>query len=158
MSSANDKQVDGSHYQAQFQHWDWVVYNSIGYIEGCATKYVARNRKKYPDPTIDLTKALHYIEKLRELFLLGVAKPRNRFALWLYRLTHRNIPPLTLICWGRQLAVSVEEFGEANDLTPDEMMVCTLLAFWGDETDLDAAHGIVEALIAQAGANSEEHF
>lgn len=158
MSSANAKQVDGDHYRAPIQHWDWVEYNGIGYLEACATKYACRNRKKHDDPLIDLNKALHYVEKLQELFLLGVKKPRNRFALWLYRLTHRNIPPLTLICWGRQLAVSVDEFAEANDLTPDEAMVCTLLAFWGDETDLDAAHGIIESMIAQVGANAEEHF
>lgn len=65
MSSANDRQEFGDHYQATFQHWDLIERYHIGYLEGCATKYLTRWRKK--NGLQDLIKAKHYTEKLREL-------------------------------------------------------------------------------------------
>lgn len=63
--SANDRQEYGDHYQADFQHWDLIERYSIGYLEGCATKYLTRWRKK--NGLQDLKKARHYTEKLLEL-------------------------------------------------------------------------------------------
>lgn len=62
---ANDRQEYGDHYQAEFQHWDLVERYNIGYLEGCATKYLTRWRKK--NGLQDLKKAKHYTEKLAEL-------------------------------------------------------------------------------------------
>lgn len=63
--TANDKQVGGQHYKGStFQHWDLIDQHGIGYLEGCATKYVSRWRKKNGEE--DLQKALHYVEKLME--------------------------------------------------------------------------------------------
>lgn len=63
--SANDKQVDGNHYKAKVQHWDFVVSNNLPYLEGCITKYVTRHRKK--NGLQDLYKAKHFLEKLIEV-------------------------------------------------------------------------------------------
>ena len=71
MSSANDRQVGGTHYGCNTanggeQHWDriWRLYGR-GYFIGCATKYLERYHLK--NGVQDLEKARHFIEKLIEL-------------------------------------------------------------------------------------------
>lgn len=62
--SANDRQLGGTHYQqGKIQHWDWAA--NLRYLEGNATKYLARHREK--GGALDIAKALHYIEKIVEL-------------------------------------------------------------------------------------------
>jgi hypothetical protein len=61
--AANDKQIDGDHYRTgAIQHWDWA--ENMRYLEGCATKYIARHREK--NGSADLEKAMHFIEKIVE--------------------------------------------------------------------------------------------
>lgn len=62
--SANDRQVGGTHYAGQMQHWDYVVANDLGYFEGQITKYITRWRKK--NGMQDLQKAKHFLDKLIE--------------------------------------------------------------------------------------------
>ena len=69
MSEANKRQIGGTHYKTSYEHWDMVLDAGLGYLDGCATKYVARWRKK--DGAKDLEKALHYVEKLIETHALG---------------------------------------------------------------------------------------
>jgi len=75
MNSPNSRQVGGSHYAqgGDFQHWDLVERYGLGYLEGCATKYIARHRSK--NGKEDLEKALHYVEKLFELSNAPVETP-----------------------------------------------------------------------------------
>lgn len=61
------QQVGGTHYQAAYQHWDWVVDTGLGYMEGNASAYVTRYRRK--GGIIDLEKAVSYIEKLRQQWI-----------------------------------------------------------------------------------------
>lgn len=63
-SDANERQIGGSHYAGGYQHWDFVREMGLDYLQGCATKYVARWRKK--NGVEDLYKALHYTEKRAE--------------------------------------------------------------------------------------------
>jgi len=63
-SSANARQVDGSHYAAEYQHWDFVRDMALDYLQGCGSKYVTRWRKK--NGMVDLNKSLHYIQKRKE--------------------------------------------------------------------------------------------
>lgn len=66
MTSANNKQVGGSHYKSRaIQPWDYIAGNNIPYLEGCAIKYLSRWRDK--GGVADLEKAKHYIEKLIEM-------------------------------------------------------------------------------------------
>ncbi len=64
--NANDRQIGGDHYgTTNLQHWDLVELYGIGYLEGCATKYISRWRKK--GGLADLEKSEHYLQKLIEL-------------------------------------------------------------------------------------------
>jgi hypothetical protein len=62
---ANERQVDGDHYKAEYQHWDWVLNCDLGYLEAQATRYLQRWDKK-GNPRKDLEKADHYTQKLIE--------------------------------------------------------------------------------------------
>lgn len=77
--SANDKQIAGRHYKrGGVQHWDAVSALGIGYLEGCATKYLLRWRDKAG--YTDLEKAEHFLEKLLEMVESG-AITKNRAKL-----------------------------------------------------------------------------
>lgn len=124
-SAANQMQVGGSHYASGMQHWDLIERHGIGYLEGCATKYITRARKK--NGLQDLRKAEHFIVKLMELYDAGVRLPRG------------VVPVNTLA-----------EFAKANQLTAVEMGVVTLLCGWNCRAHLEAALKDTRELIAAA--------
>jgi len=82
---ANDRQVGGDHWQAEYQHWDFVGDIGLGYLGGCATKYVFRWRNK--NGLVDLEKAIHYVEKMMEvqparpIMSLRISECLTRFVL-----------------------------------------------------------------------------
>lgn len=125
MSEANKKQIGGDHYKTEVQHWDFVERHGVGYLEGCATKYVARWRKK--GGVEDLRKALHYVEKLREM------RRPNRVKFF-------DIP-FTL------------KFLLANGYGPNaaESRAVLGLLRWHTTTDLDEVCGLLQTLIDEAG-------
>ena len=61
----NDKQIGGTHYKTSIQPWDAILDWELGFLDGCAVKYLARWRKK--GGLDDLRKAVHFIEKLIEV-------------------------------------------------------------------------------------------
>lgn len=128
MSGANATQIGGNHYAqgGDVQHWDFITVNGIGYLEGCATKYVARWRKK--GGIEDLKKARHYVQKLRECLA------QNRL------LASRFLKP----------KITAEQFAAANGLTGVEQAAVALIAFWEDESDLAAAEEIITNMIETA--------
>jgi len=64
ISKANDIQFGGDHYKGQkVEHWDYA--HELPYLEGTATKYIARHAKK--NKLQDLLKAGHYLRKIIEL-------------------------------------------------------------------------------------------
>jgi len=63
--NANDKQIQGTHYQTNIQPWDAITDWELGFLDGCAVKYLSRWRKK--GGVDDLRKAVHFIEKLIEV-------------------------------------------------------------------------------------------
>lgn len=76
MQSANESQVGGTHYKTEngVQHWDFVAGALQGrYFEGNITKYIARHAKK--NGLQDVEKAIHYANKLYELYKVGAIKP-----------------------------------------------------------------------------------
>lgn len=104
--SANDQQVGGSHYKTSYEHWDFVLATGMGYLEGNATKYVARWRKK--GGIADLRKALHYLNKLDENCV--------RASYISVRIPHSVA------------LATVERFARANMLTSLERTFCECLA------------------------------
>jgi len=106
MSRVNANQVGGDHYRSDYQHWDLIERHGIGYLEGCATKYVTRWRKK--NGVQDLEKALHYVEKLIELHDCPlIQKPR----------CHRGIVPVD----------EINRYSMANSLNGQEQSIILYL-------------------------------
>jgi hypothetical protein len=100
--SVNDRQVGGAHYRSELQHWDLIERHGVGYLEGCATKYVTRWRAK--GGILDLEKADHYVEKLMALHQEGMRQPRGAVP-WCH----------------------VDRFAKANGLDNTEAAVVTIL-------------------------------
>lgn len=63
--TANTTQVGGTHYAAEYQHWDLVWDCQMGYFPGQITKYVMRHTKK--NGVEDLRKSLHVTQKYMEV-------------------------------------------------------------------------------------------
>ena len=61
----NTKQVGGTHYKSDIECWDYIIANQLGYLEGCAIKYVTRHKQK--GERADILKAIHYLEKILEV-------------------------------------------------------------------------------------------
>lgn len=122
--SANDRQVGGTHYRADYQHWDLVLKIRMGYLEACSTKYVTRWRKA--EGLMDLEKGLHYLEKLIEVEEIPVRK------LQLNAITKE-----------------VGEFVLANELNDAEHNYLQIMATFQNGNDLYIARKILEALIEE---------
>jgi hypothetical protein len=65
VTEANARQIGGEHYQAEYQHWDFVLDCRLDYLLGNASKYIARARKK-GKALEDVDKALHYLQKQQQ--------------------------------------------------------------------------------------------
>lgn len=124
MSTANSKQVAGSHYKTTgIQHWDLVVQNEVPYLEGCATKYLTRFRKK--NGLQDLEKSLHYTEKLIEV---NINVKRN---------------------WDTVDAAVLGTFLADNSVVGPEREPIRLLLNWRSANDLKVAKVWIETMIAE---------
>jgi hypothetical protein len=67
-ATANARQVGGDHYMKQaIQPWDYIVANKIGFLAGCAIKYISRYNSPGAGGIRDLEKAKHFLEKLIEV-------------------------------------------------------------------------------------------
>lgn len=65
-TNANDMQVSGDHYaKKKFQTWDVILDWNLGFLDGCAVKYLSRWREK--GGRTDILKAIHYLQKLLEV-------------------------------------------------------------------------------------------
>lgn len=125
--TANDERVP-AHYTAPYIHWDLVVDTGMGYLEGNATKYVSRWRKK--GGRADLEKAVHYVAKLREV-------------------AHRFPQPRPLSAPPTAIRAVVYRFAEANHLDPLERQVIEELACWQYIQDVDALLNRLPGIVSQ---------
>lgn len=102
---ANLRQVGGTHYKTLdggLQHWDIIDLYGIGYLEGCATKYISRARKK--NGIEDLHKAMHYIEKMIDLYHTDERRPRG------------SIPGDVLAAWYKSAGLNAKEAAICSQL------------------------------------------
>jgi len=120
-------QEGGEHYQAEYQHWDWVIDAGIGYLGGCATKYVSRWWKK--NGLQDLLKAKTYVQKMivnyDAVYALSVEPPDD-------------IDELNA------------RFRKANKLPELEYQFCCLMSDWQSTQQLEFAMQLLDSLIATA--------
>ena len=68
-SYADDRQVNGSHYQMDVSPWSamesWLSHEEfVGFLKGNSIKYLSRDKD---DSLADIKKAHHYLEKLIEV-------------------------------------------------------------------------------------------
>ena len=128
--SANDSQIGGEHYHTDYQHWDFITLYGLGYLEGCATKYITRWRKK--GGLQDLSKAMHYLQKLREVATEGRMEPPAH--------APRN---------------EVRRFCTTNGLTGEESALIWRIVSWNRPDDLlEAERGLAE-LLSKAAKEGE---
>jgi len=144
-------QHGGTHYQSEIQHWDFIVENGIGYLEGCASKYVTRSRKK--DGLNDLKKAITYIDKIIAKGQQGFVRAPY-FQRWIVKFIEAmrigapvsTTPPLDF-----------GAYGKANGLTPRELLAFRLICDWRDGADLLTAKSICQQMITELEAAPLEH-
>lgn len=130
--TANEHQVGGDHYKSEYQHWDWVLVCHLDYLEGQATRYVSRWRKK--NGLQDLRKALHFVDKMIEHWGEGASR----------------------------MGVSIAEsetlrFAKANNLPDLEFVFCVAMATWRNASDLVRARNVVWSLITSHPDFSKEY-
>mgnify|MGYP003630731335 CR=1 FL=1 len=113
--AANDTQVGGTHYQkSDYQHWDWVPDNRIGYLEGAFTKYLIRWRDK--DGIKDLNKARHFLIKLIEKAEGGYTNKSHMMSSYAIEVSHAS--------------ASTHIFLESHNLDVNQKMLCIFAAQW----------------------------
>jgi hypothetical protein len=124
------RQVGGMHYHSAFAHWDWVLAIGMQYLEGNATKYLARWDKK-GSPLMDLEKALSYVTKLEETVGLSAIQ------------STRTRPSLSFI------TVQTERFCDENRIVGSAYQAIFALACWQTASDLGTAAWHIRQLIAE---------
>jgi hypothetical protein len=123
---ASDHQVDGDHYRTEeggVGHWDYCVAVDAPYLEGGATKYIARWRDK--NGLVDLDKGLHYMQRKQQAYeegqgnLMGCTRNDELF----------------------------KQFIRDNKISPPEAYAIDLCLHWEGQWDLVAAIESIETLI-----------
>lgn len=124
---ANERQVGGDHYKnGKLEHWDLIERYGVGYLEGCATKYISRHHSKAGRQ--DVQKADHYVQKLLELYDEGVRLPRG-------------VVPHKVI----------DEFAQAQGLGATERGALHMLLHWSERCHLEAAKKDIADLLLTYG-------
>lgn len=128
MTTANDRQVGGSHYKAaQYEHWDFAIDVNLPYLEGQVTKYVDRHERK--NKRQDLEKALHFAEKLYEAWLATRVGPGDRLAA---------------------RAVLLSQFLDARpNMSPNDALAITRATLWSCTRDLLECISAIKSSIVQ---------
>lgn len=125
-AAANDRQIGGEHYKQDGgqQHWDFVAKHQLNYFIGCATKYVSRWRKK--GGVEDLRKAVHFIDKLLEIWDSNMPVP----------------PPKPI-----PTAEEIMAFSMANDLSVKECAILNYLCGLNDKIRFEKGRNLIQELI-----------
>lgn len=131
---ANSYQVGGNHYDSDYKHWDLIISTGSGYLEGQATKYLARF-KKSGKALQDLEKSAHYVEKLLECSQIVSTVGRR----------HRH--------WVQQ---ETGLFCRANNIVGRHRHLFFLILNWNTKADLTIAHSIIGDFITTPSSWSDE--
>jgi hypothetical protein len=123
-AKANEVQIAGTHYRNEYQHWDYVADNGLGYFDGQVTKYVTRWRRK--NGVQDLEKAKHFTLKLIELIEAKI---------------------LAIVETPAQTPVGFFDYVIANNLSTEEAHVIYLMTTFRSVKNLRQALKIIQRLI-----------
>ena len=108
-----------NHYNSNsIEHWDYVIANGYGYLLGCASKYVFRNRFKGSKDQ-DLDKVVAYCEKYTESF-----DDRNK---------NTDVRPINMI-------------NELTDITPEERSILVYINLLHNSYTKQQCEGIVDLI------------
>jgi hypothetical protein len=130
VSEANNTQIGGDHYKGKkFQPWDWDQYG-IGTYEMDILHYVTRQKNGKED----LEKALHYLVKLREEYIIHDRRNRIPYAL---RSKH-------------QLRGAVEAYATEWNMNYWQTRTVFLLVHWLTIEDLVEVTNLILTWIADA--------
>ncbi len=133
-------QVGGTHYAAEYQHWDFVADAGLGYFEGQITKYVGRWRKK--NGLEDLRKALTYAQKY--IKVMG-----ERFV---HRVAYSGSADVVSFSKVEQ---ALNRYVKANPhLGEAERRITALVAHSHDAATVTLVAGVLKELIAEAEAGA----
>ena len=132
--SVNSYQVGGSHYNKDgtLQLWDFVSQNNLGYVEGNIIKYITRWKKK--GGVQDIEKAIHYLQKLRQLY-----EDKVLF-----------LPPV-------RIPQGLEIYRKENNLSDLEYTAFTLLLTYTTLDELYRVFILLNHILAAAEATHEVH-
>lgn len=137
----NAMQVAGTHYEGAYQHWDYVQKALQGrYLEGNATKYVARARKK--NGKQDYEKSKHYVVKLLDCNL--------SLTNWNY------VVPLGMTRSSSEKQRAIAECGKfcvANKLDSLETEIMLRLTLWENAGQLEEVIKLLDLLITRSDYN-----
>ena len=122
----NAMQVGGTHYQTEYQVWDFVENHGLGGLEMSIIKYVCRWREK-GNGIMDLEKAIHFLDKLMDLH------------------THRHRVPK-----GCAPHSDIVYFCNMQELTSTEVFVVTVISRWSYIDNLLACRAAIQRLIEDA--------
>ena len=131
------EQVGGSHYKADYQHWDLALDIEMGPLEYAATKYVTRWRKK--DGPQGLKKAISYIDKLMYSYADDTLLVRTQAAR-----SHLS---------DNSVEEHLKRFFTNNDITSIEARVIQLVCTWSTVSDLRIAKTYLLDLLKEAEAS-----
>jgi len=123
----NEYQVGGKHYKTAYEHWDLCLNTRMGYLEGNATRYIVRWRKK--GGVEDLRKSLHYVNKLIE----WCGKGHDRL----------DMAQLYII----EITAEVVKFSKINDVGWLEQQAMQHIATWMKMEDLVKAQETILRII-----------
>lgn len=123
----NAVQIGGTHYQTDYQVWDFTEKHGLGHLEACIIKYICRWREK-GNGAMDLEKAIHYVDKLIDL--------------------HKNKGRVPKGCASSE---DVLYFINMQDLTMCEAFIVREISRWSCHEDLFECHMMIERLIEDGG-------
>ena len=141
MSDTYVDQVGGDHYQAEIQHWDWVPAIHLGYLEGTATKYVDRYKKKHK-PIEDLEKALSYVKKTIAVHEKEGYSNSSYLIMKLPSVVEKAIK-------------DTQKFSKSSGHDPMQTAFMMTMAAWQNLGDLKLAQGFVERMLRDAKEAAE---
>ena len=123
---ASERQVGGTHYAGEVQHWTYCIRSETPNLEYAASKYVARWRKKAG--VQDLEKAIHYLEKRIESVNLHIGTMKG----------------------GIYLPLMFGEFTSSTNCTVEEAAILYSIMHWTKVSELQTAIARIRILIQQA--------